>query len=122
MRGGTANTPPYGTLAAFAPGQVSQADILSSLGATLTARSDTFTVRTYGEVLNPVSGVSEGRAWAEAVVQRFPDYVDSTDTALLAANGGTGAATAPAATGATNRIYGRRFGIVSFRWLTPNDI
>ena len=122
MRGGTADTPPYGTLAAFAPGMVSQADILSSLGATLTARSDTFTVRTYGEVLNPVSGASEGRAWAEAVVQRLPDYVDSTDTTLLAANGGTGAATAPAATGTTNRTYGRRFGIVSFRWLTPNDI
>jgi Tfp pilus assembly protein PilX len=122
MRGGTANTSPYGTLAAFAPGMVSQADILSTLGATLTARSDTFSIRTYGEVLNPVTGASEGKAWAEAVVQRLPDYVDPSDASLLAANGGTGAATPPAATGTANQTYGRRFGVVSFRWLTPNDI
>jgi hypothetical protein len=118
MRGGSSDTSPYGTLAAFAPGMLTQADILSSLGATLTARSDTFTIRTYGEVLNPVTGASEGKSWCEAVVQRSPDYVDAGDGALLA----TGAATAPASTGTTNKTYGRRFDVVSFRWLSSNDI
>ena len=33
-----------------------------------------------------------------------------------------GNATAPAKTNATNQAFGRKFKIVSFRWLSPNDI
>jgi Tfp pilus assembly protein PilV len=96
-------------LAGF-PGYVLQGDVLSSLGATLSARSDTFTIRTYGDSVNPATGEVTGRAWCEAVVQRTPDYVDSTPAA------NTPAAGSPAET------FGRRYQVVSFRWLSPEDI
>ena len=96
-------------LAGF-PGYLLQADVLSALGATLSARSDTFTIRTYGDSVNPATGDVTGRAWCEAIVQRLPDYVDST------------AATATPASGSDAATFGRRFQIVSFRWLSPDDI
>ena len=92
------------------PGYLLQGDVLSALGPTLTARSDTFTIRTYGDTLNPITKDVIARAWCEAVVQRTPDYVD---------------ATAPSATpvaGSAADTFGRRYQIVSFRWLTPADI
>lgn len=57
-----------------APGIVTQADVLNSVGPNLTARSDTFTIRAYGEALD-ASGRSIGKAWIEVVVQRTNDYV-----------------------------------------------
>ena len=93
----------------FAPKYLTQADILSSLGPQLTARSDTFIIRTYGETENPVTGNTEGRAWCEAVVQRLPDYVDDSVDPWDAATG-------------ANRTFGRRFAVVSFRWLSPSDL
>ena len=59
-----------------APQLVSQMDVLNSVGANLTARSDTFTVRAYGEALDN-AGNSIGRAWVEVVVQRSPYYIAS---------------------------------------------
>jgi len=102
------------------PGWLTQADVLQAIGPVLSARSDTFVIRTYGDVLNPVTGSTtpDARAWCEAVVQRTPDYVDQADPALaVSAN-----ATAPSATNVTNRTFGRRFKVVSFRWLSPDDI
>ncbi|MBC8040600.1 MAG: hypothetical protein H7Y06_08670, partial [Opitutaceae bacterium] len=97
-------------LAGF-PGYLLQADVLSALGATLTARSDTFTIRTYGDAVNPVTGEITGRAWCEAVAQRLPDYVEPSL-----------AATAIPAANSINEKFGRRFHIVSFRWLSSEDI
>jgi Tfp pilus assembly protein PilX len=105
----------YRLLASGSPKYLTQADILSTLGPLLSARSDTFTVRTYGETTNPVTGDITGRAWCEAVLQRMPEYVDTN-----AATGNPDAATA--ATGTTNLTFGRKFKIVSFRWLSPSDI
>ncbi|CAM3021280.1 hypothetical protein [Rariglobus hedericola] len=96
--------------AAFAPGYLSQADLLMSLGPVLTPRSDTFTIRAYGDVQNPATNAIEGRAWCEAVVQRLPDYMETQDAWTLPT------------TGTNNDKFGRRFRIVSFRWLTSNDI
>jgi hypothetical protein len=100
----------YTSRAAFAPGFLTQADLLTSLGPVLTPRSDTFTIRAYGDVQNPATNVVESRAWCEAVVQRLPDYMEALDSTLL-----------PVA-GTNNEKFGRRFRIVSFRWLTANDI
>jgi hypothetical protein len=94
------------------PGHLLQGDVLSALGPTITARSDTFTIRTYGDAVNPATNEVTGRAWCEAVVQRTPDYVDSTANAPHEI---------PAA-GTPNATFGRRFQIVSFRWLGPEDI
>jgi hypothetical protein len=95
----------------LAPGWLSQADVLTAVGPLLTVRSDTFLVRAYGDVVNSVTGATESRAWCEAVVQRVPDYTDPAD--------------APeAVTGLTplNQCYGRRFEIVHFRWLSPEEV
>ena len=94
---------------AFAPKYLTQADLLSTLGPQLAARSDTFTIRTYGETTNPATASVGSRAWCEAVVQRMPDYVDDSTDAWAGSAG-------------TNLTFGRRFKIVSFRWLTPQDI
>ena len=79
----------------------------------LFTRSDTFVVRAYGESINPASGLAESKAWCEAIVQRTPEYFDLTDPAE----------TAPASlTVPLNQANGRRFKVVSFRWLTRSDI
>jgi hypothetical protein len=103
---------PYGGRSAFAPKYITQADILSKIGASLSGRSDTFTIRTYGEVVNPVTDEITGRAWCEAVVQRLPDYVEDPtvnpwDTPIA---------------GSSSQTFGRKFKIISFRWLSPSDI
>ena len=108
---------PYGSATAFAPQFLTQADVLSSIGSGLSARSDTFTIRTYGETVNPTlsatdAGYITGRAWCEAVVQRLPDYVDSSTDA--------NAYNSPTAT--INKTMGRRYKIISFQWLSANDI
>jgi hypothetical protein len=99
---------------AASPKFLTQADLLSLLGPALTVRGDTFVIRTYGETRNAVTGNVEGRAWCEAVVQRQPDYINASADA---------AETSPASlTNAENRTFGRRYKIVSLRWLSPSDI
>jgi hypothetical protein len=95
----------------LAPGWLSQADVLGAIGPVLAVRSDTFLVRAYGDAVNPATGAVESRAWCEAVVQRLPDYVDPANPPETA----TGLST-------TNQTYGRRFEIVQFRWLAPEDV
>jgi hypothetical protein len=85
---------------------LTQADIMTALAPYLRTRSDTFVVRTYGEVINPVTSVIEGRAWCEATVQRFPETVSTGDDII-----------APDPTG-----FGRRYKITQFRWLSSTDI
>ena len=115
-----------------------QQDILARLGSFLTVRSDTFKIRAYGEIRNPVSGVVEAKAWCEMVVQRTPEYMDNSEfgnapedvygrekelgyqygleeynTVMNDTNGGLTK---------INQALGRRFKIVSFRWLNENEI
>ncbi len=94
------------------PGWVTQADVLQAIGPVITTRSDTFRVRAYGESLDS-SGKVIAKAYCEAVVQRTPSYVDAKNN--VASDRG-------AALNATNQTYGRQFKIVSFRWLSPNEI
>ena len=49
-------------------------DVLNSIGPNLTARSDTFVVRAYGEAHDDTGNVI-GKAWIEVVVQRTNEYV-----------------------------------------------
>jgi hypothetical protein len=108
----------------FSSQWLTQADILTALAPVLFPRSDTFVIRAYGDAINPTTStttapVIEGRAWCEAIVQRVPDYFDFNAAA------GTGdAAEVPTAqlTSTLNQTLGRRFKIISFRWLTRSDI
>lgn len=95
---------------AGASADLSQADILARLGAVLQARSDTFTIRAEGitgEIANPRS-----RVWCEVTVQRLSDYVE---------DGATSPGIPPEDL-PVNLQFGRRFRILSFRWLTREEI
>lgn len=93
------------------PGFLTQADVLQSLAPVITVRSDTFTIRGYGEARD-AAGKVIARSWCEAVVQRSPQFVDPTDAADAAI-----ASVTP-----TNQRFGRRFEIISFRQLAPSEI
>ena len=102
----------YRSHAAYHNYYLTQADVLTALGPRLTARSDTFRVRTYGESVNPVTG-EKAKAWCEAIVQRSPQYVNTSDSPE----------TLPAdLKQSINQTFGRKFNVVSFRWLSPNDL
>jgi hypothetical protein len=96
----------YGT-----PGYITQGDLLQVIGSGLVARSDTFKVRAYGESKD-VNGNVLARAWCEALVQRTPRPVIPDQV-----------------TGMNPRVpesgqidFGRRFELVSFRWLHPDEV
>jgi hypothetical protein len=134
-------TLPNNTLVGI-PGWLMQQDIVQCFSPVMTVRSDTFVVRCYGEADNQRTGATEGRAWCEAVIQRYPDYIDQSDTHLStalspatnAAGDGTpvydwAAYNRNLQTGSLNQVvdsinlnFGRRFKIVSFRWLNESDL
>jgi hypothetical protein len=94
------------------PGYLTQADVLKRIGNMITPRDDSFRVRGYGEARD-ARGQVRARRWCEAVVQRVPDYLDPADRAEVA--------TADLSS-EINKSFGRRFRIVSFRWLSPDEI
>ena len=74
-----------------APNYLTQADVLQVIGPVLSARSDTFVIRAYGDAVDP-KGTVTARAWCEAVVQRTPDPLDPDDSGInprLAGKDGT---------------------------------
>lgn len=91
---------------------IDQADILRHMGSILTPRGDTFVIRTYGDSLDKNGNVL-ARAWCEAIIQRTPDYVDSTDDAHLKQS---------ALASDSNKRYGRKLNIIGFRWLNANEV
>jgi hypothetical protein len=91
------------------PAFLTQGDILQVIGSTLRARSDSFVIRTYGESRGS-DGKIAAKAWCEAVVQRFPDPLQPDPLGLN-----------PAPTPG-HPDFGRRFRIVSFRWLSPSEV
>ncbi len=110
------------------PGWLTQADILQAIGPNLSARSDTFVIRAYGDAVDLLNAKAakieerdiKARAWLEAVVQRFPDYIDPSDPASVHPSGALSIPEYPIQP--VNQVYGRRFRIVSFRWLTKDEI
>lgn len=100
------------------PGWLTQADILSRLGSMLNVRSDTFKIRGYGESTDPTTG-QVSRAWAEVVVQRKPYYIDS----LPGFPGIDSPEIKPSDLTSQNNIsFGRKFEVISFRWLDVQEL
>ena len=108
-----------GSLHTAAPGYLIQSDVLASLGNILTVRDDTFTIRAYGCVRNPNKAIL-AQAWCEAVVQRTMDYVDPSDNPDEVEYKPDG--TKGGGLSNTNKVMGRQFRIVSFKWLDNWDI
>jgi hypothetical protein len=112
-----------------APGNLLQSDLLQSLGSALATRSDTFTLRCFGEAVLP--GGETGVAWMEVVVQRTPEFVDRVDPAETGSSAakplGFGVPTSTDPTtnrnlSLINHILGRRFKVTSMRWLKTDEI
>jgi hypothetical protein len=101
-----------GPIAYGSSAYVDQADILSGLAEQLTPRGDTFLIRTYGDAMSP-DGKVLARAACEAVVQRLPEYLDSQDAAHLKQD---------ELKSESNKRFGRRIAIISFRFLSPAEI
>lgn len=96
-----------------APGYFLQSDLLTKIAPVLSARSDTFRIRSYGNSLG-LNGERISEAWCEVVVQRRPDYVDAeSDLPEMAPD---------ALISEVNAKFGRRFIIKSFKWLTEEEI
>jgi Tfp pilus assembly protein PilX len=81
------------------PLTLTQADILQAIGPAISARSDTFTIRSYGDVEDTLSGNVVAQVWCEATVQRTSQKVDGV-----------------------NQPNQRMFKVVGFRWLTPDEV
>ncbi|MDP4898550.1 MAG: hypothetical protein NWR03_12315 [Akkermansiaceae bacterium] len=107
------------------PGDITQADILRPLAPRLTARSDTFLIRSYGEVRSEDGTRILAKAVCEAVVQRVPEYFDAeTDGDNNEPWDEASNPFSPTASELNdlNQEFGRRFEVVSFRWLSQDEI
>ncbi|MGJ8657035.1 MAG: hypothetical protein ACSHX6_11350 [Akkermansiaceae bacterium] len=100
-----------GLIQNYSPGFLSQADVLTKIGPSITVRGDTFTIRSYGDSVDS-SGKVLAKAWCEAVVQRVAEPMDwdGTEAKLIQP------------TQANESGFGRRFIIISFRWLNIKDV
>lgn len=92
------------------PGYLTQGDIMQVVGSTLTPRSDTFMIRTYGESVD-VRGKVQARAWCEAIVQRTPRPIKPDPAGMN-----------PAEVDEGEIDFGRRFQVISFRWMSEKEV
>ncbi|MET3872586.1 hypothetical protein J3R74_002456 [Puniceicoccus vermicola] len=99
----------HGSQSAGMTGHLLQGDILQALAPILTARSDTFVIRAYGDSRNPITSSILSQAYCEAVVQRVAEPVEGTPNSSADRNDPPGQ-------------FGRKFRIVDFRWITPEAI
>lgn len=101
------NLPPFAKEKplAFAPGDLTQADVLTSIGPVLASRSDTFVIRSYGEAGVAAPANENTRAWVEMLVQRVPEALEADPLD-------------PYTTGP----FGRKFKILNMRYLDSSDL
>lgn len=89
------------------PGFLTQGDLVERMGVSLQARSDTFVIRAYGDSSDITDTDEPTKAVCEAIVQRTVIPIQSQ----------AGNALEP-----IDPDTGRRFKIVSFKWLSPENI
>jgi hypothetical protein len=102
------------TSASAMPAWVLQADLLQALAPVLSVRSDTFTIRSYGNSRDPLTGEVFAERYVEAVVQRNPRYVDPSDGPEIDPNVNP--------LSATNQLAGRKFSIIDIRFLDKSAL
>lgn len=113
-----------GPIATAAPGYLTQADILQAIAPHLVTRSDTYKIRSYGDVVHPLTGRLEARAWVEVIVQRMPDYVNypNKDEPPEERRLDPNWQQTNALHNVSNRVYGRRWRVVRVRWLSAEEV
>lgn len=94
-----------------APSFLTQGDLMAALAPIVTVRGDTFRIRAYGESTDG-NGRVVAKAWCEAIVQRTPAFIDSSQPPH----------TKPEDLNETNRTFGRHFVLRSFRWLSNDEV
>ena len=94
------------------PVSLTQGDLMAPLSSVVSVRGDTFKVRAYGDARDGDGRVT-ARAWCEATLQRVPGYVDPADAPETPYAG---------LSSEINQKFGRRFVLVSFRWLSKDEI
>lgn len=94
-----------GSIPKYSAAFVTQADLITLLAPFMAARSDTFIIRAYGDSHNPATGQTIATAYCEAIVQRVPATLDPTDDPVFPTGN-----------------FGRRYEVVYFRWMTPNEL
>ncbi|MFL2847466.1 MAG: hypothetical protein ACJZ9B_00640, partial [Coraliomargaritaceae bacterium] len=90
-------------------GYITQASLMRPLTPILSARSDTFVIRAYGDTQE--NGEINSKVWCEAIVQRRIDLVDEGNSLLDASFDKNDA-----------NAFNRKFEVVSFRWLNADEI
>jgi hypothetical protein len=101
-----------GPIAYGSSAYIDQADVLRGFAEQITPRGDTYVIRTYGDSID-AGGKVAARAWCEAVVQRVPEYVDGKDEPFVKA---------AALASDSNKSFGRKIQIISFRWLNSSEV
>ncbi|MBC2596010.1 hypothetical protein H5P28_17220 [Ruficoccus amylovorans] len=99
---------------------VKQGDILQAIAPVISARSDVFRIRSYGEVLNPATGEIMATARCELVVQRLPEYFDkdaNVDSDRPYTFNSTTEEYEETPLSSENRTFGRRYQVVAFQWI-----
>jgi hypothetical protein len=102
------------------PGWTRQADVLRGIAPILSARDDTFTIRGYGDARDASGREIKASAVCEATIRRTRSFVDPADDAASSTLSGTSGAVP--AKRPVNERFGRRFEIVSFRWVAQDEI
>ena len=105
--------PPTGTL--------KQSDILRQIDPVITARGDTFIIRTVG-VSKDDTGKVRAKAACEVIVQRKVAYCDQSQEPYQANRSSGDSVSFTSQLSAVNQRYGRRFEVQSFRWLPKNEV
>lgn len=91
---------------------LTQQDVLTAIAPFLSARSDTFVVRAYGDAVNPFDAMDiTARAYCEAIVQRTHEKHETESSAdrMIKTDDLPG-------------HYGRKFKVIAFRWLTGDEL
>ncbi len=106
-----------------APTSLMQSDILEAVGSSLSTRSDTFVIRCYGDVTDPLDpSRTLAGCWLEAVVQRIPEFCDPSQPPETEVSKPTDGQLHNPLLNQINRTLGRRFVILSTRTLTQKDL
>ena len=112
-----------GHLTVGSPAALMQADLLAVIGPALATRSDTFVIRCYGDVAtNPGASGRKAAAWIEAVVQRTPEFCDDSQPPETEVSDVGNADRPNPKLKMVNRLFGRRFQVISVRFLSPKEL